>query len=235
MKPRTLIKCVLVIAVCVYAAVFFAYWAAFKGLPLSQHQDIWGQFGDYIGGLLNPALSFLALIALLFTIVQNQTELEETRKEAARSANALTQQAEHFERKEKVDELVRLIGQLHEDIGKVMAIELTVTVSHAGAAEPVVITESIGRLLSGHSRHEGLFIPMAMAQSSFSHHFHLVAGWIDELAEYLQQYTRLTRSRVLPRFYALRYTPSARVLEGFHYFQGGVVEYLESTLPENTR
>ncbi|MFC4862999.1 hypothetical protein SA496_11185 [Pseudomonas sp. JS3066] len=42
MKPRSLIKFVLVVAVCVYAAVFFAYWAAFKGLPLSQHQDIWG-------------------------------------------------------------------------------------------------------------------------------------------------------------------------------------------------
>lgn len=235
MNPRTLIKFVLVVAVFAYGAVFLAYWVAFQGLPISQHQDIWGQFGDYIGGLLNPALSFLALIALLFTIVQNQTELEETRKEAARSANALTQQAEHFERKEKVDELVRLIGQLHEDIGKVMAIELTVTVPKAGSPEPVAVTESIGHLLSGRSANPMLFIPLAMQQGSFSHYFHLVAGWVDELAEYMQQYTGLTRSKVLPRFYALRYTPSARVLEDFHSLHSSVVEYLESTLPENTR
>lgn len=167
--------------------------------------------------------------------MQNQTEREGTRKEAARSASALAQQVEHFERKEKVDELVRLLEQLHGDIGKVMSIELTVTVPKAGAIEPVAITESIGHLLSGRSTNELLFIPMAMQQGSFSHYFHLMAGWIDAPTEYMQQYTSLTRSKILPRFYALRYTPSARFLEGFHYVHGSVVEYLESTLPENAR
>jgi uncharacterized membrane protein len=31
-------------------------------------QGTWGEFGDYFGGILNPIFSFLALIALLFTL-----------------------------------------------------------------------------------------------------------------------------------------------------------------------
>lgn len=230
MNPRTLIKFVLVVAVFAYGAVFFAYWAAFQGLPISQHQDIWGQFGDYIGGLLNPALSFLALIALLFTIVQNQTELEETRKEAARSADALALQVEHFQRKERVDELVRLIERLHEDIGKVMEIELTTDVQTPGG--PVTITEHIGYILSGESKNTYLFIPGTPQPGNY---FNSIAGWIDELAEYLEQYTVLTHSKILPRYYALRCTPAARVLVEEHHLDQSVVDYLERTLPEHTR
>lgn len=54
-----------------------------------------GAQGDYFGGLLNPVFGFLSLMALLYTIVLqsrelslSRQELEETRKEVARSADA---------------------------------------------------------------------------------------------------------------------------------------------------
>lgn len=43
------------------------YFWNFSGI-LSSSQDVWGQFGDYFGGILNPVLSFCAFIALLYTI-----------------------------------------------------------------------------------------------------------------------------------------------------------------------
>ncbi len=43
------------------------YAKTFKG-ELSNSQEVWGQFGDYFGGLLNPVLSFFAFCALLCTI-----------------------------------------------------------------------------------------------------------------------------------------------------------------------
>jgi hypothetical protein len=67
--------------------VFTFYFMEFNGGFSSQNAD-WGTFGDFIGGTLNPLLSFLGLIALLLTIVLQSKELESTRKELERSALA---------------------------------------------------------------------------------------------------------------------------------------------------
>lgn len=47
--------------------VFGVYLAKFP-LGFSQEQEVWGQFGDYVGGLLNPTLSFCAFVGLLLTL-----------------------------------------------------------------------------------------------------------------------------------------------------------------------
>lgn len=39
----------------------------------------WGEFGDYIGGVLNPAYSFLALLVLLITLFLQNKDIKESR------------------------------------------------------------------------------------------------------------------------------------------------------------
>lgn len=51
--------------------------------------DKWGQFGDYIGGTLNPVLGLLSLIVLLLVYVQNKEELKDTRKVLAEQSETL--------------------------------------------------------------------------------------------------------------------------------------------------
>ena len=51
-----------------------------------------GEFGDFLGGTLNPLLTFLTFMGLLITIVLQQTELRDTRVELERSATALESQ-----------------------------------------------------------------------------------------------------------------------------------------------
>lgn len=65
--------------------------------------DIWsgagrseyGSFGDFFGGLLNPILTFITFIALIFTIILQQKELRLARDEFSRTASAL--EKENFE------------------------------------------------------------------------------------------------------------------------------------------
>jgi hypothetical protein len=57
-----------------------------------------GTFGDFIGGTLNPVLTFLTFMALLITIVLQQKELAETRNELAASARALEDQHKSLDR-----------------------------------------------------------------------------------------------------------------------------------------
>lgn len=54
---------------------------------------IWANFGDFMGGTLNPILASLSLFGLLFTIYYQNKELEETRKELKESRIAQQEQS----------------------------------------------------------------------------------------------------------------------------------------------
>lgn len=80
--------------------VFGLYFYKFALLGLSNNQELWGQFGDFIGGTLNPILAFLSFMALLYTIkIQTEElglsrkELEETKEELKESRIAQQEQS----------------------------------------------------------------------------------------------------------------------------------------------
>lgn len=77
---------ILIIALLVVFGVFIFYYKFHYGI--SDNNADWGTFGDFVGGTLNPILSFLGLIALLFTIFLQSKELESTRIELERAASA---------------------------------------------------------------------------------------------------------------------------------------------------
>lgn len=99
------------IVISIVVLVVGAFIWNFHDAELAKESDKWGQFGDYIGGTLNPVLAFLSFSALLFTIyIQvkqlnfadeqlkrtldelnlSRTELGLTRSELQRSADAQT-------------------------------------------------------------------------------------------------------------------------------------------------
>jgi hypothetical protein len=55
------------------AGVLINYFSNFHSV-ISTDQAVWGQFGDYFGGVLNPLLSFFALLGLLVTLRAQQKE-----------------------------------------------------------------------------------------------------------------------------------------------------------------
>lgn len=64
--------------------VVLIYFNQFGFDQLSNNQEVWGQFGDFIGGILNPVVAFAAFY-YLWTSVRIQ------RKELAASTKALTE------------------------------------------------------------------------------------------------------------------------------------------------
>lgn len=76
--------------------VVFAYFNKFKYMldfPLSDNQEHWGQFGDYVGGVLNPVCAYMAFIWLVRSYALQKTELAETRKSLEESQKAQQEQA----------------------------------------------------------------------------------------------------------------------------------------------
>lgn len=79
---------ILVVAAALIGGTFFAYFRHFHS-GFSSDQDVWGQFGDFLGGTLNPILSFLSLLALVFTVVLQARQLEIAREELQNSKAGL--------------------------------------------------------------------------------------------------------------------------------------------------
>ncbi|HDS1682132.1 TPA: hypothetical protein QEM39_003708 [Pseudomonas putida] len=63
---------------------------------LSSSKETWGQFGDYVGGLLNPLLSFLALIAVVRGLRYQSEELKAARSEASTAIDMQREQTSIF-------------------------------------------------------------------------------------------------------------------------------------------
>lgn len=74
-----------------------------------------GEWGDFFGGVLNPILTFLTFMGLLITIVIQQTELKESRKEFKRSADALDDQSKSLKKQNFESTFFQMLS-LHNDI-----------------------------------------------------------------------------------------------------------------------
>ena len=79
----------------------------------------WGTFGDYLGGTLNPIISFLALIGLLYTIHQQAQEMKATRDELERTAEQQSRQSEIFNLQQFESTFFSLLEQHNKTIEKV--------------------------------------------------------------------------------------------------------------------
>ena len=76
-----------VLAVGTILLYFFTF-----GNNLSDIHSRWGEFGDFLGGTLNPLFGFFGLFALLLTISLQSKELKLSRKELKNSVDALDAQ-----------------------------------------------------------------------------------------------------------------------------------------------
>lgn len=74
--------------------VLSAYFGKFGPQGLSGEQSVWGQFGDYVGGILNPLIALAAMIVLIYGVYLQRQELSATKAELARSNEIMKLQHE---------------------------------------------------------------------------------------------------------------------------------------------
>lgn len=85
------------IAFLILALVVLAYvgnlWILSRS-DVSNDPAVWGQFGDYIGGLLNPLIAFLAFYWLTQSVLLQKQELTETKDALRDSADSQSKQVQ---------------------------------------------------------------------------------------------------------------------------------------------
>ncbi len=136
-----------VLSVLFMLAVYYVYFFNFSG-PLSERQDVWGAFGDFVGGALNSFFSFLSFMALLVTIyMQNKeirisnNELIATREELELSRKATERQAKHFDTQGKKEDYQKVIDILDKELSVLIGSELPESILEAST---VAVLSTIG-------------------------------------------------------------------------------------------
>lgn len=124
-KTKRWLLWIAVLAVIAIIAVWGFYFWNFR-YSLSDNQNVWGTFGDFVGGALNPILAFLGLIALLWTIMQNQIELKATHKELRIANEHYDRQYELQKNEEKKDDIINVVFYLHGQINSLLDKEKSV-------------------------------------------------------------------------------------------------------------
>lgn len=106
--------------------VLAVYLFFFGAEGFSTSQEHWGQFGDFLGGTVNPLMSFLALIAIVLTIILQSKQIElskgelalsrqeliATREELSQSRAAAQEQVAHLKAEAKKTDVYRTIQVL---------------------------------------------------------------------------------------------------------------------------
>lgn len=88
----TILIVILAISIIALVLVVAAYATNFHSIPISNKTDEWGQFGDFLGGTLNPVFGFLSVMALLTALVIQSRELKNSYEELQKSTEALQSQ-----------------------------------------------------------------------------------------------------------------------------------------------
>lgn len=136
------------------------------GCKLSQGTDVWGQFGDYVGGLLNPTLSFLSIVLLLKSLTLQKAANSDLRKEL--DAN---------ERSEKLKELDTLLFNMIQSLKE----QLTNLSMDFVKNETVVKFSGVAAILQIENEIDTMRENGASSEN--------IATWLDDLDELDQLYS----------------------------------------------
>jgi hypothetical protein len=91
-------------------SAYFTWFVIFNKVPLSADSAHWGQFGDFVGGILNPLIAFSALFWLTRSVKLQKTELQETRKALEESAASQGRHANAAEKSMRIAAYTAIIN-----------------------------------------------------------------------------------------------------------------------------
>lgn len=91
-KSRFFVAVLFVITI----AGYFIWFFAIQNQSLSTDSSVWGTFGDFVGGLLNPLIAYSAFYWLTVSVIVQKQELAETKQALIDSSKAQEEQVKQY-------------------------------------------------------------------------------------------------------------------------------------------
>lgn len=104
------------VAMLASVAGYFIWFFVVKSQPLSSDSAQWGQFGDFVGGLLNPLVAYSAFYWLTNSVLLQKEELRDTREALEASASAQNRHALTAEQALRISAHTALLNSVSSEI-----------------------------------------------------------------------------------------------------------------------
>ena len=131
---RRILLTAFILAVLLIAAVALPYIEQF-GSKRSADQELWGQFGDYFAGLLNPLFSLLAFLALMYSLVLQREEVQRNQTRFKAQYAIAKKELDDYAREKLASELLAVL----KDIDQRLDLVLKTVVSPTGAETQLTV------------------------------------------------------------------------------------------------
>ena len=106
---------VIIVVLSVIATYLIWFWLIHTR-PLSDQSETWGQFGDFVGGVLNPVVAYFAFFWLMRSVRLQKEELYEARQALKDSSEAQQRQAENSQISVRVSALAALVNSIMGEV-----------------------------------------------------------------------------------------------------------------------
>jgi hypothetical protein len=196
------------------------YWYCFNDKPISYNTSVWGEFGDYFGGVLNPIFALMAFVGLLWSIYQNQINLYKTSDSFERSMQLAELQEKRQAKQEKKDDLFKIIEVIYIDINKLCDIKLNYSYNMS-------IMEKITREVSLAILVKTEYTPKEceVLMEQFDKFFGMISSKLFHLMRYLVMFEEISYDTVVTDYYKNYYYHLVIFLEKVEMISGETAKY----------
>lgn len=202
-----LITVALAVVAGIVALVLWPWVMTFHG-PLSPNPSDWGIFGDYVNGAISPLVGALAFIALLYTVKQQQIQIEQLSRNAEREATfeIIRCIEEDFSEALELYPVILVVeGRRIEYSGK----EVVFNPTFKEYKQAILNQEDITKIAQ-----ESTAIPRDDWRIPAFEMFGLAAGHLNQLRIYVEHYDALAKNNLMSKYYQRKYrVPYRRFVE----------------------
>lgn len=96
-------------------AAYLIWFAVINQREPSDDPAVWGQLGDFIGGILNPLIAFLAFFWLTKSVLLQRQELQDTKEALKESAASQAKQERHAACAARISALSSMLTSVNAD------------------------------------------------------------------------------------------------------------------------
>ena len=111
-RSRTVVLCIFMLTIITYLLWFFLI----QKQELSTDASLWGSFGDFVGGILNPLIAYSAFYWLTVSVLIQKRELADTKKALIESSEAQKEQVAFSRISAKVEVLKLQLNQINMEL-----------------------------------------------------------------------------------------------------------------------
>ena len=163
----------------------------------------WGQFGDYIGGVANPLIGIITAVLVVLTLRVTRREAHDTRQELKAQTVKLQLQLNHFENKEKLDEMKKRLDGVLSDWNSALEMLTPInpenmTLAYAGNNMTTKMFLFQPNLIKDPT------ISLSNVRKKFAESFGSLVSLLVELEQYCREYDEESQGRKFTDFYRRR-------------------------------